>query len=136
MPYSPPIAFPFPCLDGPVRNRFNRPITTDQVQGAIKALYIGARSRQHTDPLAADVMDKARHIITHAWHELTLHDNLTEHACETIEDVEKALAACAADKDVPSRQEADRMLGELKSLRRRLKFPADTVVVTSREGSK
>lgn len=107
-----------------MRNRFNRPLTADQVIAMLDALRKGALAQESAGHHGlADLLHKARHVMRILWREVALHDNLTENAATALATVERALEECIRRRVV---DEAAHAIAELRRLQKALHTPSDT----------
>ena len=105
-------------------NRFNRPLSPEQVETLILRVNEAARARQKIDPHVADLMFKSLHCITMLWQECKLHDSLTETAEQVLEATQEKLQECLSKQSI---KEAAEAMTELQRLMSLIKSPPFTL---------
>ena len=96
-------------------DRFNRPISADQINQLLDMLQQSAETHS-ADPNVGDLLYKARHVIRLLWRECSLHENLEETAAQTLSDVEKRLADCLERQALAEAAKALAEVNRLKAL--------------------
>ena len=96
-------------------DRFNRPISADQINQLLDMLQQSAETHS-ADPNVGDLLYKARHVIRLLWRECSLHENLEETAAHTLSDVEKRLANCLERQALAEAAKALAEVNRLKAL--------------------
>ena len=105
-----------------MNDRFNRPMSADQINQTLEMLQQGAE-KHSAHPDVGDLLYKAKHVIRLLWRECSLHENLEETAAQTLSDVERRLADCLGQKTLA---EAAKALAEVNRLKALIDNPPDT----------
>ena len=103
-------------------DRFNRPMSADQINQTLEMLQRGAE-KHSASPDVGDLLFKARHVIRLLWRECSLHENLEEAAAKTLSDVEKRLTDCLERQAIA---EAANALAEVNRLKALIDSPPQT----------
>ena len=96
-------------------DRFNRPISADQINQLLDMLQQSAETHS-TYPNVGDLLYKARHVIRLLWRECNLHEDLEETAAQTLSDVEKRLGDCLERQALAQAAKALAEVNRLKAL--------------------
>ncbi len=105
-----------------MNDRFNRPMSADQINQTLEMLQQGAE-KHSAQPDVGDLLYKAKHVIRLLWRECSLHENLEETAAQTLSDVERRLADCLEQKTLA---EAAKALAEVNRLKALIDNPPET----------
>lgn len=103
------------CVTRSMTDRFNRPISADQIHQLLDMLQQSAE-KHSADPNVGDLLFKARHVVRLLWRECTLHENLEETAAQTLSNVEKRLADCLGQQALTEAAKALAEVNRLKAL--------------------
>ena len=106
-----------------MENRFNRPISAEQVESLIHQLRTGALAREAVDAHHADLLFRALHTVKLLWRECSLHNNLAATAADVLEATEKKLRECVEAQSVEA---ASAALAEVERLKGIIRTPPDT----------